>query len=110
PLAPLGFDVRRPTQPCRPPSLLCSLEILLGLFLRAKYEMLPSALLHLLDDLLQIRTHGRDWLTTEFHFVVSTFSHDNVEAAETLVFGREVIAEMSASAFSPLQGRASNHL
>src|SRR5579864_1503117 len=96
---PPEFDGPRRGPPCRRRLPWCNPEIFLRLVLRARCEMLPSPLLHLLDNLPQVFSHGRNGLARELHFAGGAFSCDNIKLAELVVLTGKIIAEMSPTAF-----------
>src|SRR5579885_1319862 len=72
-------------------------------FHRARCERLQSALLHLLDDLLQLLRHGSDWFARKLYFTIRTLSRHDVELTRFLALCREIVTKVCAAAFFSFQ-------
>src|SRR4029078_6791655 len=61
---------------------------------------------HLLDDLLELSRHFRNWGAGHFHSTVGALARDQVEGAVGLVLLGIVVAEMPAPTLFPFEGAA----
>src|SRR2546423_5472364 len=67
-------------------------------------------LLVLLDDLLQIGSHFRNWLARHLHFGRGSPAYDDVELRVARILFRKIIAKVPTAALLSLEGSASDDL
>src|SRR6266481_6197356 len=109
-LATLESAASRRAPPFLPRFRWCNRGIVQRLDPRAKFGMLRSPLLHLLNDLLQFIRHRRNGFAAQLDLARSTFPGHDVEAVVLIVFRGIVVPELRAATFFPLESRSRNDL